>query len=345
MYNFEENYLDVAVLWSRSMEFAIAADDRSIEKYNTYMIEKHKLISESDGLEISVLTCVDDVAPKAVFQIVHGMCEHKERYVPFMEFLASKGYAVVIHDHRGHGESVRSVEDLGYFYEGGWKAMIDDIRLVNRWAHGRWMGLPLVLFGHSMGSMAVRSYTKRYDDTLDALFVCGCPSFNSGAGVGKALARAIGGLKGERHRPRLIQKIAFGSYSRNFKGETSPNCWVCSNPSIIKEYDADPLCNYVFTANGFRNLFGLMQDCYSTKGWKVSRPSIPVRFISGADDPCLISPKAFESAVENMRRVGYSDVSGRLYQGMRHEILNETDRQKVWDDVVATTDKTVEGMA
>ena len=185
----------------------------------------------------------------------------------------------------------------------------------------------------------------RYDDTLDALFVCGCPSFNSGAGVGKALAKAIGGLKGERHRPRLIQKIAFGSYSRNFKGETSPNCWVCSNPSIIKEYDADPLCNYVFTANGFRNLFGLMQDCYSTKGWKVSRPSIPVRFISGADDPCLISPKAFESAVENMRRVGYSDVSGRLYPGMRHEILNETDRQKVWDDVVATTDIIVEGMA
>ena len=313
------------------------------------MIEKHKLISESDGLEISVLTCVDGVAPKAVFQIVHGMCEHKERYVPFMEFLASKGYAVVIHDHRGHGESVRSSEDLGYFYEGGWEAMVDDIRLVNEWAHNRWPGLPLILFGHSMGSMAVRSYTKRYDDTIDALFVCGCPSFNSGSGVGKVLAKAIGGLKGERHRPRLIQKIAFGSYSRNFKGETSPNCWVCSNPSIIKEYDADPLCNYVFTANGFRNLFGLMQDCYSVKGWKVSRPQLPVRFISGADDPCLISPKAFESAVENMRRVGYKDVSSHLYPGMRHEILNETDRQTVWDDVVSASDeivkREVEGMA
>ena len=329
----------------RNMSFAIGSGDWSIEKYNTYMIEKHKLISEADGLEISVLTCIGDRTPKGIFQIVHGMCEHKERYVPFMEFLASKGYAVVIHDHRGHGESVRSTDDLGYFYEGGWKAMIDDIRLVNQWAHDRLRGLPLVLFGHSMGSMAVRSYTKRHDDTINGLFVCGCPSFNSGAGIGKVLAKAIGSLKGERHRPKLIQKIAFGSYSRNFNGETSPNCWVCSNPSIIKEYDADPLCNYVFTANGFRNLFGLMQDCYSLKGWKMSRPQLPVCFISGAEDPCIISPKAFEGAAENMRKVGHTDITSKLYLGMRHEILNETGRQMVWDDVVAASDKIVEGMA
>ncbi len=306
------------------------------------MIESHKLTSDFDGLELSVLTCTGDVAPKAVFQIVHGMCEHKERYVPFMEFLASKGYAAVIHDHRGHGQSVRTPEDLGYFYEGGWQAMVDDIRLVNQWAHGRWPGLPLVLFGHSMGSMAVRSYTKRHDDTIDGLFVCGCPSFNPGAGAGKALAKTLGSIKGEHYRPKLIQKIAFGGYSRNFRGETSPNCWVCSDPSVVRAYDADPLCNYVFTANGFRNLFGVMQDCYSVRGWKMSRPQLPVRFISGAEDPCLISPKAFESAVENMRSFGYGDVTSRLYPGMRHEILNETGRQEVWDDVVSASDRMVE---
>lgn len=298
------------------------------------MIDSYKLTSKVDGLPLAVLVCRGEGAAKGVFQIVHGMCEHKERYIPFMEYLASKGYVCVIHDHRGHGESVLSDEDLGYFYEGGWEAMVDDIHTVNSWTHEQWPGLPVILFGHSMGSMAVRSYTKRYDDTIDALFVCGCPSFNSGAGVGKLLAKTIGAIKGEHHRPKLIQKMAFGSYSRKFSGENSPNCWVCSDKDIVKAYDADPLCNYVFTANGFRNLFGLMQDCYSRKGWKMSRTGLPVRFISGADDPCLISPKTFESAIENMRKVGYRDVNSRLYPAMRHEILNEKGKEKVWEDVV-----------
>ncbi len=300
-----------------------------------YMIEKHKLTSNYDNLELSVTTCAGTDEPKAVFQLVHGMCEHKERYFPFMEFLASKGFASVIHDHRGHGESVKSSDDLGYFYGGGWEALVDDIRIVNEWAHRRWKGVPVVLFGHSMGSMAVRSYAKRHDDTIDALFVCGCPSANPGAAAGKLLATVIGKLKGERHRPGIIQKIAFGGYAGKFKGETSPNRWVCANPEVVKAYDADPLCTYTFTANGFRNLFALMQDCYSLSGWKMSNPQMPVRFISGADDPCLISPEAFSKAVENMRKAGYRNVSSHLYPGMRHEILNETDRQTVWNDVAA----------
>ena len=298
------------------------------------MIDSYKLTSKVDALPLAVLVCRGEGEPKGVFQIVHGMCEHKERYIPFMEYLASKGYASVIHDHRGHGESVRSAEDLGYFYEGGWQALVEDIRTVNGWAHRQWPGLPVLLFGHSMGSMAVRSYTKRYDDTIDALFVCGCPSFNSGAAVGKLLSRAIGAVRGTRHRPKLIQKMAFGGYARKFAGESSPNCWVCSDISTVEKYDADPLCNYMFTANGFENLFSLMQDCYSREGWKMSRPDLPVRFVSGADDPCLISPKAFAGAVENMRKAGYVDVGSHLYPGMRHEILNEKGREKVWEDIV-----------
>lgn len=329
--------------WLTEHKPAIVTGDCAIEKHDVYMIEPYKLTSKSDGLELSVLTCTCEGTPRAVFQLVHGMCEHKERYVPFMEYLASKGYASVIHDHRGHGESVRSAEDLGYFYEGGWQALVDDIRTVNSMAHDRWPGIPLFLFGHSMGSMAVRSYAKRYDDTIDALFVCGCPSFNSGAAAGKLLSRAIGAVKGARHRPKLIQKMAFGGYARKFAGESSPNCWVCSDVSTVEKYDADPLCNYMFTANGFENLFSLMQDCYSSGGWKMSRPSLPVRFISGAEDPCLISPKSFENAVENMRRVGYSDVKSRLYPGMRHEILNESGKEGVWEDAAGEAERFLQG--
>ncbi len=305
------------------------------------MSEKHYIESKVDSLALSLLVTEPSDAPKAVFQFVHGMAEHKERYLPFMEFLSSKGYACVIHDHRGHGESVKSSEDLGYFYKGGWEALVADILAVNEWIHSRYPDIPVVLFGHSMGSMAVRSYAKRYDSTISALWVCGCPSFNPGAKAGKLLACLVGGLKGEKHRSSLIQKIGFGGYAKAFKGETSPSCWVCSDPEVVKRYDEDPLCGYVFTANGFNALFSLMVDCYSLKGWTMGHPSLPVRFISGKEDPCAISDKAFESAVENMRKAGYTDVKSRRYEGMRHEILNERRKEQVWNDILEETEKII----
>ena len=208
--------------------------------------EKRTLDSPADGLEISVLTCHPGESAKGIVQLVHGMCEHKERYVPFMEFLADNGYASIIHDHRGHGESVKSSDDLGYFYEGGYTAMIEDVKAVTLLARKEFSGnvtgadkesgenkaggkperkdageLPLILFGHSMGSMAVRSFTKRYDCLIDGLVVCGSPSYNPGLKIGKALARGYMLIMGDRHRPSLIQSIAFGAFNRKFSISTT----------------------------------------------------------------------------------------------------------------------------
>lgn len=162
------------------------------------IIKKEKIASETDGLEISILLCGPAAcAPKGIVQIVHGMCEHKERYIPFMEFLAANGFFSIIHDHRGHGESVRSSEDLGYFYEGGWEAMVDDIKAVTERVRKEHPDLPLILLGHSMGSMAVRSFAKRYDNMTSGLIVCGSPSRNHGAGIGKLVARTYAARAGE----------------------------------------------------------------------------------------------------------------------------------------------------
>ena len=251
-----------------------------------------------------------------------------------MEFLCRNGYAAIIHDHRGHGESVRSSEDLGYFYEGGFMAMIEDIRAVNSMFRKEFPGLPLVLFGHSMGSMAVRSYVKRYDDTADALIVCGSPSYNPGAGFAKFLAKTYSILTGDRHRPSLIQHLAFGSFNKSFGNVSSPNAWVCSDPEIVRKYDSDPLCHFQFTNDGFINLFSLMQDAYDPKGWAMHNPDLPVWFISGSDDPCLVSEKKFRKAVRAMTGVGYRNVGSKLYPGMRHEILNETGKEQVWNDIL-----------
>ncbi len=291
------------------------------------------LRSAHDDLDISVMAVTPESSPKAIIQLVHGMCEYKERYVPFMEFLCSEGFACVIHDHRGHGASVKSADDLGYFYSGGWRGIVSDILTVNEEIRKMYPESPVYLFGHSMGSLAVRSFTKRYDNLIDGLIVCGSPSRNPAAGAGKLLAKFIAAFKSDRHRPDLIQKIAFEGFNKNFSNE-GRNAWLSTNKENVRAYNCDPLCNYQFTANGFIGLFDLMMDTYSDKGWNVSNPQLPIHFIAGSDDPCITSLKDFQAAADHMKKVGYACMTTKAYDGLRHEILNETGKEEVWSDIL-----------
>ena len=222
-------------------------------------------------------------------------------------------------------------------YSGGSEAVIEDIKAVNRHAASIFPESAIYLFGHSMGSLAVRCFVKRYDSLIDGLIVCGSPSRNPAAGAGKALTKIISAIKGDRHRPAIVQKMAFDSFNKNFAME-GQNAWLSTDKTVVEAYNASPLCGYTFTANGFIGLFDLMQDTYSTGGWNVSRPELPVHFIAGSDDPCITSRKDFDDAVSHMKNVGYKAVTSHLYEGFRHEILNETEKQKVWDDILLLTD-------
>ena len=179
--------------------------------------------SKADGLEISCLAVVPELGRdekyRGIIQIVHGMSEYKERYLPFMEYMAERKYVSVIHDHRGHGKSVRSKEDLGYMYGGGADAMLQDIHTVNCLIKDHFPELSLILFGHSMGSLAVRAYAAHHDDCMDMLIVCGSPSYNALRPVGVALAKAEKAVFGPRHSAGLIEMMSFGSYAMRFKKE------------------------------------------------------------------------------------------------------------------------------
>ena len=287
----------------------------------------------SDGINIAVAV-FEPAKARGIVQLVHGMCEHKERYYAFAQWLADHGYICVIHDHRGHGASIGDGMELGYMGKGGWKAMVDEVKLVGDMARKEYGTLPFTLFGHSMGAMVVRSYAKRYDSTIDRLIVCGSPSDNPVKGVGKALAAVSGTVLGWHHRSYLLHQMSFGVYNRPFKDEGFSNAWVCRDKEVLTAYHEDPLCHYIFTANGFYNLLGLMQDCYSVKGWKMEKPELSVRFISGGEDACRVDDKSFAKAVQAMRDHGYSDVESHLYPDMRHEILNDVEKIQVWNDVL-----------
>lgn len=292
------------------------------------------ITSRYDNVPLSI-TIVEPQHPKAVIQLVHGMCEHKERYIPFINYLVDNNYAVIIHDHRGHGASVlNKTEDLGYFYDGGYQAMIADAQHVGSIIKKRYPQLPFFLFGHSMGSMVVRSYVKNNDSNISALIVCGSPSYNSQAGLGKKLAKNAAKKHGPKSRPKFIQNLSFNSFNRKFKHEKMNNSWICSDSTIVSAYNKNPLCNFQFTANGFYNLFGLMQYTYDTKNWKLSNPELPILFISGEDDPCAAGKRKFEQAQKFMTKAGYKNINAIMYPDMRHEIINEIGKEKVWADII-----------
>lgn len=298
-----------------------------------------KMISQIDGLELDVLEVIPEGIPKGIFQIHHGMSEYKERYLPFMEYLAEAGYVAAIHDCRGHGKSVKDSGDLGYMYGGGADALVEDAHQLTMKLKREWPELPFVLFGHSMGSMVVRTYVKRYDWELDMLVVCGSPSKNPFLAVGEGIVRIQKKFQGDRHKSKLLDAVSFGSFASKFRGEKSKFAWCCSDPKVVQHYERSPLCGFTFTADGFEALFQLMRECYGKEGWMCKNSLLPVLFVGGAEDPCIGGARKYAQAVQHMRRVGYKNTRGKLYPGMRHEILNELGKLQVFQDIVKYTEK------
>ena len=296
---------------------------------------EEKLLSNFDGLELSLLISTPEKNSdvKAIVQFEHGMSDHKERFIPIMGYLSDLGYVCIGHDHRGHGKSVRSKDDLGFLYSGGFEAMIDDSYLVLSYIKRTYPDKKLIILGHSMGSFIARSLAKRYDSDIDGLILTGSPSYNPAIGLVRLLASLIKRLKGERHRSNLLNGFVFGIYSMKVKDDSSKFSWICTDKDVVRQYEEDDLCGFVFTTNGFENLFRLMMDVYNTENWKLSNPTMPIRFLSGENDPCHDGKRKFFKSVGFMGRVGYTDVKRKLYPGMRHEILNEVNKKIVWSDI------------
>ncbi len=304
-------------------------------------MEKRKewIWSWFDGLRLSLLYTKPEGDIKGVLQISHGMCENKERYLPFMEYLAERGYAAVIHDHRGHGKSVKKKEDLGYFYGGRDKGIVEDLHQVTCWIKEQFPGKPVYMLGHSMGSLAARVYLKDYDRELEKLILTGPPSTNPAVDLGLFLTVLQKKLRGGRFRSKTIQVLAFGPYAARFPGEGSESAWICSDKKVIEDYDQSEYCGFVFTADAFQGLFRLLKDTYSPKGWKMQNPRLSVLFLGGEDDPCIGGGRKFVKQLQFLKSVGYQHVTGKMYPGMRHEILNEVEKEKVYANILSYLNK------
>lgn len=289
--------------------------------------------SDYDQLALKGIVYVPSGKKKGIVQIVHGMCEYKERYIDFMKFLCSQGYVAACYDQRGHGDSVETEEDLGWFGDSNAVAIVEDAAKVTRCLKKQYPDLPVVLFGHSMGSMVVRCYLREHDDLIDKLIVCGSPSKNPLVDAAIFLAKTIGLFRGKRHRSKLLSYLSTGKGDKLFPGEAK-GAWLSRNRENIDEFYSNPKGRHRFTCNGFENLFKLMKRTYQKRGYRVKNPGLPIHFISGDKDAVIGDTFKWVNATDFMMEVGYENVTGKLYKDFRHELLNDLGRQNVFDDIL-----------
>lgn len=300
------------------------------------MEQYRKVKSKSDGLEIDVVEVLPEGEPRAIIQIVHGMQEHKERYLDFMKFMARHGFACVAHDHRGHGKSIKCEDDLGYFYEQKAEYIVEDINDVIADLLVRYPHAPVIIFGHSMGSLISRKYLKKYDDRLKGMILCGVVCENSAAKPGLMLVKTMSKAKGDHYISKMVSGMAEGAYDK----QVDSGSWLSYNEDNVKAFHEDELCGKPFTLNGYQNLMQLCVDVFDDKGWQMKNPDLPIHLIAGEDDPVIGGKKGFEGSVKFLKDRGYKNVTEKLYPHMRHEILNELNHQVVYDDIL----KFVEGL-
>jgi len=288
--------------------------------------------SDSD-LNLSV-SCLIPEKPVCTLQIIHGMNEHKERYYPFAESLAEKNIACIIADTRGHGKSLKTPEDLGYMYENPSEKAVSDIKDINEYIRMNVPNVPHFILAHSMGSLSARMFIMENDDLTDGVILCGCPCYTRFIGYAQKIEDELEKKLGGRYRNENLYKFAESFLNRGF--ENPPHSWISSDPQTVITFNNDPLCNFIYTLNGYEALLNLMKNVYNPEIWNKYRrknPNLPVHFISGKNDPCMFSEEKFFEAKRFLEERGFRNTSHKLYLNMRHEVLNEKDKAVVWDDI------------
>ncbi|MFC7440406.1 alpha/beta hydrolase [Laceyella putida] len=298
----------------------------------------------TDDMKIHVNKWLSQDQVKGVVQIAHGMSEHSERYGEFATALTEAGYHVYANDHRGFGKTAEMGGDVGHFAdENGWELAVNDLYQLTRVIKKEMSGLPLFLFGHSMGSFLSRAYIQRYGRELAGVILSGTGSDRGVlSSLGILIAQLESKVRGKRARSRLLNQLSFGNFNKRFRPNRTSFDWLSRDTEAVDKYVQDPLCGEIPTAGFFYDLFTGIKQLERREGLAQVPPELPILLFAGDRDPVGQDGKAVLKTHRQFKQVGIKDLSLKLYEGGRHEMLNETNREEVYKDIIAWLDAKVD---
>ncbi|HBF2358962.1 TPA: alpha/beta hydrolase, partial [Clostridioides difficile] len=290
-----------------------------------------------EGLDIYTYKWEDEniKKPKAVIQIAHGMAETAQRYETFAKVLTKNGYIVYINDHRGHGKTAKIIENVGHLAEKeGFRCLVDDMYTLTNIIKKENEDLPIYLFGHSMGSFASQRYIMDYSNNLSGLILCGS---NGKQGIILNLAHLIINHEikkyGRRFKSNKINNLIFGGeiIRRNEKTKFD---WLSRDKEQVEKYINDPFCGVVCSCGFFYDLVQGLKEIEDKENLKKVPLDIPIYIISGDKDPIGKNGKGVLRLRDRYIKLGVKDVTCKLYKDGRHELLNEINREEVFEDII-----------
>lgn len=299
-------------------------------------------LSMSDGHQVYVCKWEEEtVKPKAVVQIAHGMAEHIKRYESFATFLNTRGIIVIGHDHRGHGQTGEKNGAYGFFAEtNGFERVVDDMKEVYDYIKNQYPELPVFLMGHSMGSFLVRRFLQRFQVGLSGVILSGTggnPGFI--LKIAKKLAKSQVKKWGNRAESPFLQRLTTGGNNKKFKNATTEYEWLTRDREHVTAYINDPYCGKVGTTGFFLDLYHGLDMIHQDEQMKKMEKDVPIFLFSGDMDPVGSYTKGVVSMIKQLRQHGIQHIDYKFYENGRHEMLNEVNRQEVFQDIYQWIEK------
>ena len=292
----------------------------------------------SDGIhQVGAVWWRPQDTPRGVVQLVHGISEHMGRYDGFARFLAEHGFAVVGHDHLGHGRTAADPSEYGWFADrDGWRYVLEDTHALFLRAGKACPDAPYFLMGHSMGSFVVRGFLSFWPGAVDGAILSGTgQEAQIKVNAGWILSTLVMRSRGPRAHSKLLDSLSVGAYNRQFGPNRTGADWISRDKAVVDAYCADPLCRFLPTAGMYHDMMEGLTLLARKDTLARLDPDTPVYFFSGDRDPVGQNGKGVEKVARWFRQAGVKDVTVRLYPEGRHEMLNETNREEVYEDVLA----------
>lgn len=302
------------------------------------MVKKEEFTYPSrDGInQIHAVKWIPDKPIKAILQIVHGMIEYIDRYDEFANYLCDNGIMVVGNDHLGHGKTAKTKEDLGYFAQkDGSTILVRDVHRLKKIIEEENKGIPYFILGFSMGSYVLRKYLTWYGKGIKGAIIAGSGQpDNTHINMGLKAIKVTTALHNDRYRSKTLDKLCFGHYNDKIDTPKTKYDWLSTDENVVAAYSKDELCTFIFTCEGFSELLKMVKYDGELEHVKKVPEDLPIFIISGSDDPVGEYGVKIKTIYDLYLRAGLKYVTYNIYEGMRHEILNETDKMRVWKDVL-----------